>query len=122
MINLHDQLYYHLSQEYERTLTLVSVSIGVIDFANNTSTGAETSTVTKAVVLPLRVAQDFWKGIVSRTDRLEQVFFFETDSNLKDLKFHIVYNNDKFNIKEVIVLDETHYYVVTTAQVGEGDD
>lgn len=116
---MHRLLYYRLAKIYEQSLTLVTKITGEIDYTTGEAATAQTITPAKAVVMPVKVCSEFFKGLVSHSNRLERSFFFEIDIPFNQDNTHILLDGQRYNIKETINLSSGYWLVMCTAQNGD---
>lgn len=112
------QIYYGF-REYERQINFYEEIIGDIDYTGRGGGLSTKKHSAKAIVLPLSIAREFFKGQVSQDDKYERCFFLK----LKDVKvfpsFYVVYKGERYNVKDVIELDSTYSLLNTKAVRGE---
>lgn len=116
---MHRLLYYRLSKIYERVLTLVKTTSGPIDYEIGISTAAQERIEMRAIVLPVKICSEFFKGLVSHNNRLERGFFFETEFAFDRDTNHIMLDGQRHNIKEVTNLSPGYWLVLCTAENGD---
>ncbi len=114
----YKQIYYGF-REHERSIRFYSDQIGDIDYERGQGGLTSTKYDAKAIVLPLSIAREFFKGMVSQDDKYERCFFMK----LKDVNvypaYHIVYKGERYNVKDSIKLDDTYTLLTCKAVRGE---
>lgn len=114
----YKQIYYGF-REYEKSISVYKYEIGEIDYTKGKGGLSATKYQAKAIVLPLTIAREFFKGMVSQDDKFERSFFLK----LKDVSiypsYYIVLKGERYNVKETITLDDTYSLLTCKAVRGE---
>lgn len=98
-------------------IELYEYAVGKIDFKTNKPAVSRKLTEFDAIDLPQTLSKDWFKG--KSDSKYEKGFVvYSPDFEIKPNHF-IIYNNKRFNVKEIIDLPQNHYLLVCHSMANE---